>query len=94
MSLSSSDYEKFRRLSAVLKRNYRLTALFAFYLSHCPEWMEKKTVDALTKDGAFSEKEAVAALLAEALGIDVGGDAEDRILYRDYLFPAVRTVRT
>ena len=90
MRLSSSDYEKFRRLSTVLKRNYRLTSLLAFYLSHCPEWMDKKTVDALTKDGAFSEKEAVAALLAEALGIDAGGDAEDRILYRDYLFPAVR----
>lgn len=90
MSLSFTDYEKFRRLTAILKRNYRLTSLYAAYLSHCPEWIDKNAVAALTADGTFSEREAVAALLAEALGIDAAGSAEDRILYRDYLLPSVR----
>ncbi len=90
MSLSFTDYEKFRRLAAVFRRNYRLTSLFAAYLTHCPEWIDKETVGALTADGALTEKEAVAALLAEALGIDAAGGAEDRALYRDCLLPAVR----
>lgn len=94
MSLSSSDYEKFRRLSTVFRRNYRLTSLFAAYLSHCPEWLDSRAVRALTEDGSLTEREAVAALLAEALGVNAAGVAEDRILYRDYLLPSVRILDT
>ncbi len=94
VSLSFSDYEKFRRLTATFRRNYRLTSLYAAYLSHCPEWMDGRAVRTLCEDGRLSERETVAALLAEALGIDAAGEAEERILYRDYLLPSVRILDT
>lgn len=90
MHLSHPDFEKFKRLRARLGYNYRMASLFAAYLSHCPTLIPPEAVEALTVDGSLSEKEAVAALLAEAMGIDAAGGPEDRLLYREYLLPAVR----
>lgn len=93
MHLSFSDEEKFKRLKARLGYNYRIASLFAAYLTHCPALIPAEAVDALTADGALTRQEAVAALLAEAMGIDAAGSAEDRLLYREYLLPAVHILK-
>lgn len=90
MSLSRKDFDKLRRLRSVFDRNYRWTHLLSDLLSYAPAIITKEMVDALTDGTDFSKEDAVRALLGEVLGLHPEENAEDRILQREYLFPAVR----
>ena len=90
MSLSRKDFDKLRRLRSVFDRNYRWTHLISDLLSYAPAIITKEMVDALTDGTDFSKEDAVRALLSEVLGLRPEENAEDRILQREYLFPAVR----
>ena len=78
------------RLEKRFEYNYKITRLFASYLNLCPELISAEMVNALTEDGFLSREEAIAAILAEAFGIDVDNGPEDRLLMREYLSPAIR----
>jgi len=90
MALSRKDFEKLKRLRAVFDRNYRWTHLLSDLLSYAPAIITKEMVDALTDDTPLTKEDAVRALLCEVLGLHPEDNAEDRILQREYLFPAVR----
>ena len=90
MSLSRKDFDKLKRLRSVFDRNYRWTHLLSDLLSYAPAIITKEMVDTLTEGTDFSKEDAVRALLSEVLGLRPEENAEDRILQREYLFPAVR----
>ncbi len=89
MTLTLKDFEKFKRLEKTFGRNYRVTHLFARYLSEAPEAITADAVSSLVGDG-FTEKEAIAALLSALFGLETDKNAEDRRLYLDYILPSVR----
>ncbi len=90
MALSRKDFDKLSRLRATFDRNYRWTHLVSDLLSFAPTIITKEMVDTLTEGTALSKEDAVRALLTEVLGLHPEESAEDRILQREYLFPAVR----
>ena len=90
MSLSARDFEKLKRLRATFDRNYRFTHLLSDLLSYAPEIVTKEMVDTLTEGTDLTKEEAVRAILSEVLRLHPEESAEDRILQREYLFPAIR----
>lgn len=84
------EKERVSRIAETFKRNFKITQLYALYLERCPELITAEMIEALTNDGSLTTKEAVAAILAEAFGLDMARSAEDRILIRDYLARSVR----
>lgn len=88
--MNYTDKEKARRINATFNRNYAITRMYAWYLDVCPELITREMVDELTREGDMTKKEAIVAILAELFGIDLDKDAENRILYREYLTPSVR----
>ena len=80
---------KKERLFETFKRNFRLTQLYAEYLSRYPEVITEEMVNALTADGEITKKEAVVALLSEIFALNFD-DYEDRRIIMDYLNKSVR----
>ena len=87
--MNDKDKIKFERLAKVFERNFKITRFFAEYLERYPEVITKEMIDTLTEDGTIEKEEAVVALLSEIFALDFE-NAEDRVLIRDYLTPAVR----
>lgn len=87
--MNESDKIKFKRLEELFERNFKITNLFAQYLTHYPEIISKEMVDTLTEDGDITKEEAIVALLTEIFGLDFD-KADDRVLIREYLRPSVR----
>lgn len=90
MALSAKDFNKLKRLRAVFDMNYRWWRLVSDLLSYAPAIITEDMVRSLEKDGDFSKKEAVCALLCSVLGLHPEESAEDRTLYHKYLCPSVR----
>lgn len=88
--MTLTEKERVSRIAETFKRNFKITQLYALYLERCPELISSEMIDALTADGSLTVKEAVAAILAEAFGLDMSRSAEDRILIRDYISRSVR----
>ena len=88
--MTLTEKERVSRIADTFKRNFKITQLYALYLERCPELITAEMIDALTADGSLTRKEAVAAILAEAFGLDMARSAEDRILIRDYIARSVR----
>ena len=82
--MNCSDKDKLSRLKRTLDDNYRLTRLYADYLSFCPNLIKKEMVDILTEDGSIGKKEALSALVAEILSLD-DANPDDRRLVREYI---------
>ncbi len=84
---------KFERLSETFKRNFKITELYAEYLTRYPEIITEDMINALTEDGETSKEEAIVALLSEIFALDFA-NVEDRRLIMDYLTPSVRILDT
>ena len=84
------DKSKLERLHKTFELNFRLTQLYAAYLEHCPELINREMIDELCADGALTKEEALVALISSAFGLDYERGSDDRRLIRDYLTPSVR----
>lgn len=84
------DRAKLERLERTFEYNFKITRLYALYLERFPELIDKSMVDAMTDGTGLERTEAIAAILAEAFGLDMDKGPEDRVLIRDYLTPSVR----
>ena len=83
------DKEKLEKLRRVFDLNYRVTELYATYLERFPELITKEMVDELTCDGYITKKDAVAAIIAEAFGLDDADGGDSRRIIREYIRPSV-----
>ena len=88
--MTQKDRLLLSRLDEVFGYNFKITRLLALYLERYPELITKEMVDTLCEGGYFTHAEAVVAILSEAFGLDMEKGAEDRLLIRNYLTPAVR----
>ena len=86
------EKEKFKRLEKIFELNFRLTRLYANYLEHYNEIMNKEMMDTLCSDGTIDECDGFAALLCEIFGLDFDGSPDERVLIRDYVTPSVRVM--
>lgn len=80
---------KFERLIDTVRRNFRVTRMYARYLEECPCMITKEMIDLLTEDGEITPEAAVSALLSEAFSLDFD-KAEDRRIIMDYFTPSIR----
>lgn len=87
--MTERDKNKFKRLIDTVRRNFRVTRMYAKYLEQCPDMIAPKMIDALTEDGEISVEVAISALLSEAFSLDFD-NAEDRRIIMDYLTPSIR----
>ncbi len=87
------DIAKLEALREVFDTNYRLTGLYAAYLEHCPELITEQMISTLTEDSDISKKDALTAVLCEALGLDYNRSSQDRKIIRDYLTTSVRLLK-
>lgn len=86
------DREKFARLEKTFELNFRLTKLYANYLEHYSEIIDKDMIDALCGDGTIDVKDGLVAILCQIFGLDIDGSPDERILIRDYITPSVRVM--
>ncbi len=87
--MNERDRIKFERLIDTVRRNFRVTRMYARYLEECPCMITKEMINALTEDSDISVEVAISALLSEAFSLDFD-DAEDRRILMDYLTPSIR----
>ena len=87
MPLSFSDREKFERLKRTFDNNYRLTRIWADYLNLFPELINSEMIAEITADGDVSREVAIAAIIAEAFGIDTD---RERDFFRNYISGSVK----
>lgn len=87
--MTERDRARFDRLISTVKRNFRVTRIYAEYLEKYPELITKEMVDTLTEDGETTREVAISALLSTSLGLEFEND-EDRRLLVDYLTPSIR----
>lgn len=89
-----TEKEKVERLRHTFDLNYRVTQLYATYLEHFPELINREIIDELCRDGSISEREALVALICEAFGLDDANGGDERRIIRDYVRPSVRLLDT
>lgn len=87
--MTERDKIKYERLIKTIRRNFRVTYLYKFYLESCPEFITKEMIDTLTESGELTPEVAISALLSEAFGLDFDKD-EDRRIIMDYITPSIR----
>lgn len=87
--MTYSDREKLKRLRETFDRNYRVSRLYADYLSIYPEFLNKEMIDAICEGSDITDREAIYALLCQLFGFD-DEKAEDRRIMREYLLPSIR----
>lgn len=92
--MTLSDKEKLERLKHRFDLNYKITRLYAEYLSYYPEIINKDMIDELTRDADIDDVSAITFLLAEIFGLDDEKGGDDRRLIRDYLAKSVRVLDT
>ena len=84
------DKEKLERLRSVFDLNYRITHLYASYLTNFPEIITKEMVLELTKDTDIKKSDAFSAIMAAVFGLDDANGGDERKLIREYINPSVR----
>ena len=89
VQMDFKDKIKYDRLCRVMERNFKVTQLFAAYLSDFPRAITKEMVDILCEDGETKKEDAIAALLCEILGLDFSASDEERAIIRGYIYPCV-----
>lgn len=87
--MTYQEREKFERLFSVFDDNFRVTRLYADYLSIFPEIITADMIDSLTESGIEAEY-AVSALLSEIFALDTDGKESDKRILRNYIIPSVR----
>lgn len=88
--MTLQDKEKLKRLEKTFELNFRITRMYALYLEHFPEVINKEMMDALCSDGDIDERDGLVALLCEIFKLDFDGSPDDRRLIREYVTPSVR----
>jgi len=83
------EKEKTERLFSVFNDNFRVTRLYADYLSSFPEIITEDMIKSLTESGIEPEY-AISALLSEFFALDTDGNEDDRRLLRNYIIPSIR----
>ena len=86
------DREKLKRLEKTFELNFRLTRLYANYLEHYNEIINRDMMEALCGDGEIDLKDGLVAILCQIFGLDIDGTPEERVLIRDYITPSVRVM--
>ena len=84
------DREKLARLDKTFELNFKITRLYANYLTYYNEVIDSEMMKAMCSDGDIEEKDAIVAILCQLFGLDMDGSADDRTLIRDYVMPSVR----
>ncbi len=84
------EKEKIERLEQTFDLNFQITRLYKAYLEQFPEFITAEMINELCADGVLEQKDAIAALLAEAFGVDSLRSEFDRRFMRDYILPSVR----
>ena len=92
--MNYSDIEKLKRLRATFDLNYKLTGLYANYLSAFPDIISEDLVNTLCEGSDITKEEAIIALLCEIFHLDDASGTEDRRLIREYIRPSVRILNT
>ncbi len=95
--MNLSDREKLLRLRKTFDLNYKVTNLYARYLSNFPELITKDMVNALIADAQIEKKDAVAMLLCEIFGLDIERSADkydDKKIILDYIYPSITFLDT
>ena len=87
--MSYTDKIKTERLFSVFEDNFRITRLYADYLSIFPEIITKEMILSL-KESGIEDKYAIAALLSEIFALDTEKKDNDKRLFRDYILPSIR----
>ena len=87
--MNEKDTAKFERLKNTFLKNFKITHLYADYLTRYPEVISDDMINTLTEDGSITRCEAIVALLSEIFALDFEV-AEDRALIREYITPSVR----
>jgi hypothetical protein len=88
------DKEKLERLRKIFDLNYRMTHLYASYLTNFPEVITRDMISELTADGDIEKGEAVSAIMAAIFGLDDSNGRDERKLIREYINPSVRILDT
>lgn len=84
------DYtNKLERLFTTFEDNFRITRLYADYLSIFPEIITEEMIHSLEESGV-ENKYAISAILAEVFALDTDGKESDKRLFRNYILPSVR----
>ena len=86
------DREKLKRLEKTFELNFRLTRLYANYLEHYNEIINRDMMEALCGDGEIDLKDGLVAILCQIFGLDIDGTPEERVLIRDYITSSVRVM--
>ena len=87
--MTERDKIKFQRLIDTVRRNFRVTRMYARYLEECPCMITSEMISMLTEDSEISPEVAISALLCEAFSMDFD-NSEDRRILMDYLTPSIR----
>ena len=86
------DREKLKRLEKTFELNFRLTRLYANYLEHYNEIINREMIEALCGDGEIEVKDGLVAILCQIFGLDIDGTQDERTLIRSYITPSVRVM--
>ena len=84
-----SDKIKLERLLCVFEDNFRITRLYADYLSIFPEIITEEMINSL-KESGIEDKYAISALLSEIFALDTEKRENDKRLFRNYILPSIR----
>ena len=87
--MNYQDKIKCERLFSVFDDNFRVTRLYADYLTRFPEIITKDMIDSLTESG-IEPQYAISALLSEIFALDTDNNADDKRILRNYIIPSIR----
>lgn len=80
---------KLEKLFTTFEDNFRITRLYADYLSIFPDIITEEMIRSLRESG-IEDKYAISAILAEVFALDTDKKEEDKRLFRNYILPSVR----
>ena len=89
--MSYNDKIKTERLFSIFEDNFRITRLYADYLSIFPEIITEEMIRQLEENG-IEAKYAISALLSEIFALDTEENEKDKRLFRNYILPSVKII--
>ena len=87
--MTYSDKNRIEQLFSIFDDNFRVTRLYADYLTRFPEIITEDIIKSITENGV-EEKYAISALLAEIFALDTEKNEDDKRIFRDYIIPSIR----
>ena len=87
--MTYQDKIKTENLFSVFEDNFRVTRLYADYLTSFPEIITSDMIAAFTESGIELEY-AISALLSEIFALDTENSADGKRILRNYIIPSIR----